>query len=330
MKPSAPLYRPLLSRALATAWFHRELWPLAAIAGLAGTGTVLNDVLTQANAALAFPETGDGAVGFVSFLQIYFSHLMVANPQNAVVSFFLFACIGLAAFLLIIGAQHTLLRALHRAAANKAPVPFQTLVTEAKHPRFIRMLVINVFFKLLIVNTLLVGTFLLQTFHVNAVVSDAVFAFIFACSIVMVVLFLNVLSVLTLIEATRSDTGIVASMEKAWKTLNANPLVCIEMSAMLFAADLIFSLLYVVALVVLAVPFALLFAFAVSIGSLLAISIISLAFVVIGVTMTISTAGFITAFTFSAWTELSYKLAKTKAVSARVHEHAARLIAHFS
>ncbi|MFA5945969.1 MAG: hypothetical protein WC802_03620 [Patescibacteria group bacterium] len=330
MKPSVPLYRPILSRALSTAWLHRELWPLAAIAGIAGTGTVLNDVLSQANTALAFPESADGAVGFVSFLQIYFSHLMAATPTNAIISFFLFSGIFLVFFFLVIGAQHTLLRALHRAATNKAVVPLKTLVAEARHPRFIRMFVINVFFKLLIVNTLLVGTMLLHTFDINGVVADAFFGFIFACTIVAVVLFFNVLSVLTLIEAAKDDTGMVASMEKAWKMIAKNPLVCLEMSAMLFGADLIFTVIYIILMVLLAVPFAVLLAVAVGVGSLGAISAVSLGFILMLLTLTISSAGFMTTFTFSAWTELAYKLAKAKAVTARVHQHAARLLAHFT
>lgn len=329
MKSDQPLYRPIILRALKTAWLHKELWPIAAVAGIAGTGTVLNDIITQGNGALAFPETGGGAFSFISFLQIYFGHLSVSTPQTAIASFFLFAFVLSSVVLLVTTAQHVILRAIHRATQEKKPISARELIREAEHPRLIRLFVINLFFKLLIVNSLLVGTLLLHTLNTTAVLSDAIFGLIFAFTVVAIVFALNVLEVFSLIYVAKADDGLVDAMRDAWDLFAEHKAVSLEMSAVLFGINFLVTAAYLLGVVVLSVPFLFLFGLAIATGSLGAISAISIALVITFVTASIATLGFITTFTLSAWTELVYKLGKAKSpVRARLHTHGARLFAN--
>ena len=328
MKSDQPLYRPIILRALKTAWLHKELWPIAAIAGIAGTGTVLNDILTQGNGALAFPETGGGAFSFISFLQIYFGYLVAATPQTAMASFFLFSLVVCFIVWVITTAQHVILRAIHRATQLKKRLSFRELLTEAERPRIIRLFVINIFFKLLIVNSLLVGSLLLHGLNTSTVIADAFFGFIFAFLIVAVVFALNVLEVFSLIQVAKANDGIVDAIQDAWKMFSNHKAVSLEMSAVLFGINFLMTVGYILGIVIISVPFLFLFGLAIGSGSLTAVSAVSLSLVVTFITVTIAMAGFVTTFTLSAWTELVYKLSKAKSpVHARLHKHGARLFA---
>ncbi len=328
MTSDQPLYRPIILRALKTAWLHKELWPIAAIAGIAGTGTVLNDIITQGNGALAFPETGGGAFSFISFLQIYFGHLAISTPASAIVSFFVLASLVCAGIFVVTTAQHTILRAIHRAAQQKAKLPFRELLNEAEQPRLIRLLVINLFFKLLIVNTLLVGSLMLQSLNTSTSITDAFFGFIFAFTIVALVFGFNVLEVFSLIQVAKANDGLVDAIQDGWKLFSDHKAVALEMSAVLFGINFFMTVAYILGIVVIAVPFLFLFGLAITSGSLTAVSLVSLALIVTIITLTIAMAGFVTTFTLSAWTELVYKLSKAKSpVRPRLHTHGARLFA---
>jgi len=328
MASDQPLYRPIILRALKTAWLHKELWPIAAIAGILGTGTVLNDIITQGNGALAFPETGGGAFSFISFLQIYFGHMATSTPSVAITSFIFFATMICATLFVVTTAQHTILRAIHRAAQQKNKLPFRILLNEAEHPRSIRLFVINLFFKLLIVNTLLVGALILQSLNTATNLSDAFFGFIFAFTVVAVVFGLNVLEVFSLIQVAKDNDSLVDAMRDGWKLFSDHKAVSLEMSAVLFGVNFLITVAYILGIVIISVPFLFLFGLAITSGSLTAVSLVSLGLVVSLVTFTIAVAGFVTTFTLSAWTELVYKLSKAKSpVRARLHLHGARLFA---
>jgi hypothetical protein len=328
MKSDQPLYRPIILRALRTAWLHKELWPIAAVAGIAGTGTVLNDIITQGNGALAFPEAGGGAFSFISFLQIYFGHLVASTPGNALASFFLFAVLLSAAVFLVTTAQHVSLRAIHRAAQQKQKLSLRLLMNEAEQPRLIRLFTINIFYKLLIVNTLLMGSLLLQSLNTATVLSDAIFGLIFAFTVVAIVFMLNVLEVFSLIHVAKANDGLVDAMRDGWDMFVNHKAVSLEMSAVLFGINFLITVGYILGMVIIAVPFLFLFGLAIGSGSLSLVSLVSLSLVVTFVSFTIATAGFVTTFTLSAWTELVYKLSKAKSpIRPRLHAHGARIFA---
>ncbi len=328
MKSDQPLYRPIILRALKTAWLHKELWPIAAVAGIAGTGTVLNDILAQGNGALSFQETGGGAFSFISFLQIYFGYLVAATPQTAIASFFLFSIVICFLVWFITTAQHVILRAIHRAAQQKQPLAFRAILNEAERPRIVRLFVLNIFFKLLIVNSLLVGALLLRNLNASEVLADAFFGFIFAFSVVALVFALNIMEVFSLIHVAKANDGLVDAIDDAWKMFSNHVAVSLEMSAVLFGLNFLMTVAYILGVIVMSVPFLFLFGLALSTGSLPAVSAVSLSLVVTFITLTIATAGFVTTFTMSAWTELVYKLAKAKVpVKPRLHSHGARLFA---
>jgi hypothetical protein len=137
-----------------------------------------------------------------------------------------------------------------------------------------------------------------------------------------------VLEVFSLIQVAKANDGLVDAMQDGWKLFSDHKAVSLEMSAVLFGINFLITVAYVLGIVVIAVPFLFLFGLAISSGSLTAVSAVSLGLIVSFLTFTIGTAGFVTTFTLSAWTELVYKLSKAKSpVRARLHTHTARLFA---
>jgi hypothetical protein len=332
MKEEAAVYRPILKHAFQTAWFHRELWPLAAFAGLLGTGTIFNDLLTQAEKGLSLPkESAFEYFGLLQFIKVYFSYLLKADPTNAIGSFLLFAGVGILFLTIVIAAQHAILRTVHRASAKKAHIKATELVKEMRHPRFSHLILINLAFKLLIGNLLIATGLLIAELQINYVVADAFFGMIFAVTCIALAFTLNVIAMLSLIETTKhEEVTLFEALENAYKTFRAHPLVCLEMSAVLFGLNFLLTIGYVVTLILGAVPAILLFLTALKTGSTLLMSIGTSAVIFLFIVFSIAVAGFVTTFTYSAWMELSYKIARTKVVRPRLHLHGKRLLKHFA
>lgn len=330
MRVTPPLYRPIFQRALKTAWHHRELWPLAALAGLLGTGTILNDLLSQVRSLLISKQTLGDVSGFFVFFKVYFSNLVQATPANAVISCLIFLTLTLLFVCALVTAQHVILRTVHRAAAKKTPLSGRALLKEVLHPRFARLLVLNTFFKVLLLNLLLTSGLLLSSLHTSTVVADAFFGLVFMVTVTLLALALNILCVLSLIAVTRDNASATDALGEAWETLQAHPVVCLEMSILLFGLSFLFTAAYTSALLVSAVPFVWLFMTAFETGSVFILSVVSLFFALVLVTFTIAFGGFVTTFTYSAWTELAYKVMRGHKLSPRLHVHGKNLLAEFS
>ncbi len=331
MKTSAPVYRPILKKAFATAWFHRELWPLAAIAGILGTGTAVNDILAQLrNTVLSGAGNSAASTDVYTFFHGYFTYFVSITLQSALGSFLIFFGLLLLGTVLLIGAQHAILRTVHRAAGKKQKISARALLNEMSHLRFRRLLVLNAFFKLLTVNILVATGFLLANLSADKIVSDAIFGLIFGLFSLGIILALNIVGVFSLIAVTKDNASTTDALDEAIQTFSSHPLVTLEMSVMLFALNFLFTLVFIALLLMGAAPALALVTSAIDSGSLVAVSAVSIAIILAFLTLTIAFGGFVTTFTYSAWTELSYKMGGAKKVHPRLHVHAKRMLAHLS
>jgi hypothetical protein len=331
MKAPAQLYRPLLKKALSTAWFHRELWPLAAVAGILGTGTAVNDILAQMrNTALSSDGTGGASNDVYTFFHGYFTYFSHTDIGSTIGSFLILFGIGIFLTVLLLSAQHAILRTVHRAANNKQKVSARELLNEASHVRFRRLFVLNAFFKILTVNILLVTGFLLTGLNGDTVVADALFGVIFSIFALALIFSLNIIGVYSIINVTKDNDTVTEALEEALERFMSHPLVSLEMSVLMFGLNFLFTVLYLAVILMAATPLLALLNTAIQTGNILAVSTVSVFSLILLLTFTISFAGFITTFTYSAWTELTYKIKKAKKVPARLHLHGKRAMSHFS
>jgi hypothetical protein len=328
MPAHKPFYRPLLKHALQTAWAHRELWPLAAIAGLAGTGAVVNDILNQAKLAASIPTNSfSQAFANLHILGVYRDNVIFASPEQITASTIILLFIAMLVVFAIAACQQIMLRVAHRAAAKKTPLTLSDFRRELMHPRLFRFIGLDLFLKLMVANLMIATTVLLGNLHVGTIISDAVFGTIFSAAAVSLALTLNVVVMLALINVARKDATVPEALTYAWKLYRKHPLICLEMSVLLFAVNFAISAAYDGTILVLGVPAVYSFAAAVQAGSLFGyVALTALATLVV-VTVTLIFAGFMTTFTYAAWTALAEHLDK-KTLTPRVVIHSQRLVEH--
>lgn len=324
MKAHVSVYRPILKHALKTAWTHRELWPIAAVAGLAGTGAVVNDVLNQAKLIASLPTSNfSDSFGDLHILTVYKDNMIFASPEQVTIGTLILLAVGAGLVLSIAACQQIMLRTAHRAATNKTPLSLRALWTELAHPRLLRFLSLDLFLKVLVANIMIATTVLVGQLNVGHVISDAFFGVIFSTLAFCLALTVNVIIMLALIGVARKDLSFSKALVYAWNLYREHSFICLEMSMLLFAVNFFISAAYDAAILILGVPAALSFLGALESGSLITyIGVFAIVSLLV-VTLTLAFAGFATTFTYSAWTALAEQLDK-KAITPRVVAHSQR------
>ena len=328
MKAHVPVYRPILKHALETAWIHRELWPIAAVAGLAGTGAVVNDVLNHAKLAASFPSSRfSETFGNLHLFETYRDQIIVATTgQITLITLTLILMVILAAFV-VAACQQVILRVAHLALKRKTHLSFAQIRQEFMHPRVFRFLSLDLLLKLMIVNLMIVGTWLISGLNIGQIVTDAVFGLIFSATILSLALTLNVLVVMALIGVARKDLGLAESLTYAWRAYRRHSVIFLEMSLLLFAVNFLISSAYDGTILVLGVTATLGFMAALASGSFPVYLCLVALTGLIAVVITLAFAGFATTFTYSAWAALAERLEKTT-ITPRVVVHGQRMFEH--
>lgn len=324
-KKNGSVYRPILWRALKTTWNHKELWIFAFFAGLAGTGVVVNDVIQQAHIAFQ-PSAHDlNAISnnIISFLQDYL-RLVVLSGKNHV----LWAAIGSLA--LIIGSgfiitlcQQMLLAALHRAAHKHQPLTNRELLHTLHHHHFLRILGVDLLFHVLIFLVLGGGGLLIRELPLSIPAGGAT-ALLLAAAILFAAFILNIIAMLTLIAVGQEHVSVTQGLQEGVARFLRHPLVACEIAMLLFATNLLFTLLYLLSLTLLALPFGLLFAEMLVAHSYVGILTLTTVGSILAVLLTVFSAGFMVTFTYATWTFLNEYLNRAPFI-ARVHHYTRRL-----
>lgn len=318
---NGPIYRPMLWRALQTAWNHKELWPFALFAGLAGSGVIVNDLVQQAQIALTPNENLLTMFGgdFGAFLQRYF-HLVITSGGNAMLSTIAGALIILAAggFFIVL-CQQLLLVALHRAVHKKTRLTGRDLLRSLHHHHFLRILGVDLFFHVLIFMVLGGGGTLMRSLPITMPAAGAV-ALLLAAGTLFLSFVLNILAMLTLIAVGEERVTIIKGVLEALDRFLRHPLVACETALLVFATNLGLTIAYIFGLSLIGIPVGLLFAEALTNGSLLLMVLVTFFGSLAAVMFTICFAGFMTTFTYSIWTLLAEQLDRLP-FGSRFHHH---------
>lgn len=315
----------MLWRALQTAWGHKELWPFAILAGLAGTGVVVNDLLQQAELALAPGVTLLSGVGggFGVFIQGYASLVLSAGTPNIIAATLgICAVIAGGAFLVVL-CQQILLVAMRRSVHRKKHLTGRELLRTLHHHHFLRILGVDLLFHVGIFIVLGGGGTLIRNLHLSAPTGDVI-AILIAAATLFVAFVLNVIAMLTLIAVGGERVSILKGMQEGYARFMRHPLVACEIALLVFAANLVLTIALLFGLTIIALPIGLLFAEALSQGSLGIMISTTFVGIIAGLLFTLSMAGFMTTFTYAVWTLLAEYLDRAPFTS-RFHHHTRRV-----
>lgn len=327
---TSSFFRPLLGSALTHAWYHRELWPVAAVAGLAGMGVALNDVLTQARLSSTLPGTDPTTfITSLGFTQDMLANIVLQGPRSVIVATILSLVLLFIGCLCVAWCQHIILRASHHALTTNTGLSLRELIKDASHPRIFRILIIDAFIKILILNIVIASGMLVTTLNPLTSFFDAFFGIIFTSFTLLLAFSLNIWGMLALVHIVKTSASISSALGYSWKIMEKNPTACIEFSLLLFAVTFALSLIGIAGLIIIggmSIPF---FGIVVSEETLLGISIVTFCSVVLATTWTIALAGCSTLVTYFGWTSLIDSLEKTKKqVVSRTAHHATRTLKH--
>lgn len=327
MKPKneSPIYRPMLWRALQTAWAHKELWPFAVLAGLAGTGVVVNDLLQQAEIALTPGIDVVNAIGgnFAMFIRSY-AGLVLSSGAAHIITATLGICAVIAggAFLITL-CQQILLVAMHRSVHRKKRLTGRDLLRTLHHHHFLRILGVDLLFHVGIFIVLGGGGALIRDLPTSIPAGGATAILLMAATL-FVAFVLNVIAMLTLIAVGEERTSILDGIQEGIARFMRHPLVASEVALLVFAANLVLTIAFFFGLTLLALPTGFLFAEALSQGSLGIMIGIAFVGTFVGLIFTVCMAGFMTTFTYAVWTLLAEYLDRAP-FGSRFHHHTRRV-----
>ena len=314
-------------RALVTAWNHKELWPFALLAGLTGSGVIVNDLIQQAELALT-PERSLGALfggDLGSFFQRYIGLVASSGSTHIAETIIGATAVLLGGGFLIILCQQLLLVALHRAVHRKTKLTGRELLQSLWHHHFLRILGVDLLFHVLIYLVLGGGGTLMRTLPISDAASGAV-SILLAAATLFVAFVLNIIAMLTLVAVGEEHVTILTGFLEGLDRFLRNPLVACETALLVFATNLGLTLGYLFGLGLLAIPFGFLFSEAVQQGTLLAIVLVAFFTALFAVIFTILAAGFMTTFTYSVWILLTEQLERAP-FGSRFHHHILRRFA---
>lgn len=326
MSKHVPIYRPIFKQALGTAWKHRELWPIAAIAGIAGTGVVINDLLSQAKLATALPASGlRGLIANQKLVSLSWDQVFHVSLSNLTLSAVIALVVVVALLYVIIACQQVMLRVVHGAMKRSSHLHWPELKQAFLHPRTWRFFTLDLATKLFVTNLMIAASTLLILLRVNMNIFDGLFGVIFMTGVVTIALSVNILVMLALIGVTRQDLSLGQALSYAWHTYTNNTAVCLEMSMMLFGINFLLSTAYQGTLVIMGIPTVFTFVAALTSGSWVLYSLLVAIVAALFLTITLAFAGFATTFTYATWVDLAERLSK-KTVTPRMIAHTKHLM----
>jgi hypothetical protein len=328
-KTPSPLFRPLIAQAGENGWRTRSLWPIAAIAGIAGIGNVIDSVLHQTNIAqnvVKFIPINSIQGIFTNrgeFLRTWLSQSIDIQPQAIVNTYLGLLVFGLALLVAVCVAQYIIIQGLRRLNEGRPMPTLSTLRKGLNLRRIYRLAAMNALTKILLVDLFLLSE---QTLVYLGKFTPWV-ATLGTLLVILAALFvsclISILGVYTLIEIVEENQTLAESYTKAWRLFTKHAAVSLEMSALQFSASYIFSGIYTITLLALATLLAPVFGLFFLNNSPLAITVLFFAYVLCMAIFTVCFAGFSTTFTLSLWSGLHENLSHHRL------SHPSRVLHHF-
>jgi hypothetical protein len=311
---SLRLYGQMMLRAWSTAWGHKELWLLAALAGLANTGTVFQNVFetfwhVSPQKIISWTTIEEFFSGW-PWLRTYLNALMLESPLRIGVT------VG------ILGSQQLILTAATRGAKNKTHLTFRELAKYLRHLHFVRLLAVNI--GAVLATTILFGlTALALSLLLTASLEINFFVYLAVYTLILpLALLANLLAMLCLVNVIRKNEGLIAAWHHSVRALRQHWLFLCELSLVLFIVNFLASTVLAAIFIGATLCLSVLAALALKAGSLLMMAIISVFTAALGALLIIAFGGLSTLFNYSVWAEASERTEKTSLLPAL--EHAVR------
>ncbi len=305
------LYRDLIRGAWEITWHHKGLWILGFFAALLGNGGAI-DIIARASQDLA------GAGPFSNLVDTFNASLMLfrigtTGEQAAILlTGILIAAMTALMIVLSISSAAGIMVAAKKAVSRRTVSLREALATGAEHfwPLFLVQIVGRALVVLLLVMTASASLSAARATVTGNIAYLIVFV-LFAFSVLIVAFLTNMTNAGVVLQSL-SVSGALAN---AWRLLSKHWLVSLEMILLLFLLNITAVVGIVLAILVLAIPFFLLFLSASVLGSSLGFFVVLFLALVTVFALVAVVGSMLSTFQFSAWTLLYLRLSQRGAVS---------------
>ncbi|MBU1126454.1 MAG: hypothetical protein ABH826_02555 [Patescibacteria group bacterium] len=313
------VYGGFLSKSWQATWSHKQLWLIAAIAGLANTGAIFSRVINnlwrvRPASSISFESLQQSFNAF-PWITSYFKALITLDTIRIVVTLFIICIIFAAIVFCIIAAQQIILHHAKKVARSKKCFSLTTLRKDLRHLHFWRIFSIDALVFLATIILQLVATIPLVYLLSSSLLLDAA-VFVGLYLIILPLGFIiNALGMFTLINCVRYDEGIIVAYRASWQLLKKHWLVIFELAIILYIINLVGLILLKLMLALLAVPLGLLTFASLSSGGILLMMAITITGAILAATIATLILGAMTMFNYSVWMQLVNRFEKSPFIS---------------
>ncbi|MDA1038573.1 MAG: hypothetical protein O2877_02705 [bacterium] len=287
-------YRPLLKKALSHVLRERDLWIYGVFAMVIGSGGALETVIRAQN--------GIGNIGtlfsyryfplFESFRQ-WATQLLVVTDKRAAVTITILLILVLFIISLAASAQGILVSTTKKHPKRES---FRNIfLTMRKH--FWAILAIDLFWKLALLFAIFILLSPVRTFGLDLFINVQVFLQILVSY--ALILSFTVIAIFAITARVNHEQTLFGSIKEATSVFMHHLVTSFELSFLLFFVSLLAGVLAIITLLLLSIPYTLLYLLAAYAGSVLATSLVSTILWFIAIVLLFIIGGATTAFNYS-------------------------------
>ncbi len=312
MRKTITTYSDLFQKAWRLTWEHKELWIIAALAGLVNTGAVFHNVLRgfarfQPADQFQLENVQEFFLG-IPWLITYLERIVTLSPVRIVVTIVSAAILLIAFALIIMAAQHLLVLGIDQKTKSKKRLNISALAHTIRHAHLWRLFAVNIIVAILVTITIALGSLILLPLLSDSLLLDTL-AFSGVYALVLPILFiLNALGMLSLVEIVRHDRNVIKAIASAWTIMRGHWLVVLETTLLLFIVNALASLLLILVISVYTLICIMLLFAAFNVGSFLMMGVVGVLGILGAAIIFIFYAGIVVSFNYSVWIQLSRRL----------------------
>jgi hypothetical protein len=310
-----PIYRPVLQKAWQIVWQRKFLWLLGIFAGVINTGAVLEvgfRALQPVNTSLPVGQMFvSNIIPGLDIIQLYLTQFFLMSPTRAWLTLGVLFVLGVVFVMLAVLAQGgiiegALARKKHRLADLK----------KAEHA-FWKVLLIDIATKTLVALLLALSVTplaLLSATVFNQMIASAVTLIVF----ILAILIISLISIFAITAIVHRKYSIAEAIAESIEIFRKYPVVILEVAVLLFLIQLIGAGLIGFVLLMVWLPYTLIFMLTTLIPVTILSSVISMFVTIVALILVLTISGLLVAYQYTVWA-LVYEKLRTRGMTAKWH-----------
>ncbi len=302
IRKSAASYKKIFKTSWQTAWNHKELWLIGAIASIPlSGGSIFHAIISQ----LSIINGGTiSNIANQNWTTIYLQNLSTLQTSNLIITLSAITILAIVIAGAGIAAQQLLITGVARAKKHPTKTSFQKILSNLKHIHVIRMLTINILTYLLTTITTL-GAALITIYFISttSAATSLIYTAIFATSIPILIT-INLIGALSLITVVLKEKPLTTAIKHATNLFKSHWVACTETGLFLLVANIILFLALALIIALLALPSAAAFFAALHANIWPASVAVGILSTFAGALVYLAGIGLITSYNYAVWVNL--------------------------